>query len=1153
MSADNTRGNLIFLAKMPPPFTRLLMSLLFLSLGPSLLIAQIGGTKFERLTGKDGLSQSTVRAILQDCTGFLWFGTDDGLNRYDGYSFKIYKRQQHDSNSLSHNMIWCLWEDRDEVLWIGTEMGLNSLDPKKMLFRRYLHEADQNNSLSHNSIRALREDRHGDLWVGTNSGLNRLNRETGRFERFFASPGNKTSLSDSRIRFLYEDSDGTLWIGTYHGLNRFDRESNSFVQYYPNPGDTPEDSRNRVRCMVQDQNGRLWIATNEGLHAFDPAADEFISTASNLGDDFSLHGESLRALHVDKAGDLWVGTINGLRHFDHEIGTFFNHQFDALDPYSISSNEIRSIYQDRGGIIWVGTYMGGLNKFDSNKTKFVHYHKDNAYPARINHNQVKAFYEDDSRKIWIGTNGGGLNVFDRSKRDYSYYLPEANDPTSLSSDRIYAICQDRTGSVWIGTNGGGLEKVLFSPSPQRKILGFNHYKHNSEDPSTISSDRVRCIIEDHAGILWIGTFDSGLNRFDPQTETFITYSHDPENPHSLSNDTVQTQYEDSHEVLWVGTRNGLNRFHPDQGSFTLYRSSLSDESSLSDNSVLSIHEDSSGALWVGTHGGLNKFDRENEVFEHFHEEDGLPNRVVYGILEDAQGFLWLSTNKGVAKFDPRAETFKSYDTRDGLQGEEFTIGASYKSPNGEMFFGGNQGFNAFSPEKIIDNPHVPPVVITDFQLFNVSVGIGGDHRWPLEQSITFSESLKLRHRENSVSFEFAALDFSAPEKNQYAYILEGFESEWNYTQQRRFATYTNLPQGEYVLRLKGSNDNGIWNEEETALRITVVPPFWKTLGFQLFLGIFIVGSVILGYRMRIKTMKIRQQKLEWQVAERTEELSQKTLQVSEQKDQLEKLLHELQETQAQLIQSAKMASLGDLVAGIVHEINSPMGALRSSMDVSVRGLNKILDGLERFGTCEEFKDNQEMQLASTVLRDNLLTSSTARERLETIIAGLKRFAMMDSVTLQEADVNRGIESTLSVLNKEMGDRIRVVKELSELPEIACYPGEINQAFLNLIRNAVQAIENEGVITIRTWASGSRVFIEIEDTGCGMKTEQLENLFELKFTKSQSRVKLGLGLAISYQVVSRHKGEIQVESLVGKGSKFTVVLPINLRIDQSESR
>jgi ligand-binding sensor domain-containing protein/signal transduction histidine kinase len=1127
------------------------MLLLFLSVGPCLLIGQIGGIKFEYLSVGDGLSQSTVRSILQDQTGFMWFGTGDGLNRYDGYSFRIYKRHPQNSNSLSHNLIWCLWEDRDGILWIGTDMGLNSLDPKKERFQRYLNEPGQSDSLSENSVRAVCEDRFNDLWVGTNSGLNRLNRESGIFERFLTANGDNTSLSDNRIRSLYVSSDGTLWVGTFHGLNRFDRQSDSFVRYYPNPGDTPEYSRNRVRCIVEDKNGLLWVATNQGLHAFDPGEDRFTLVFSDPAEDSSLCGESIRALHVDQAGDLWVGTTTGLSRFDRELGAFFCHQFDAQDPYSISTNEIRSIYQDRGGIVWIGTYMGGLNKFDNNKTKFAHYHKDNIYPARINHNEVRAFYEDEFGQIWIGTNGGGLNVFDRDKRAYSYYLPQANDPKSLSSNRIHAIFQDRSGSLWIGTNGSGLEKALFSPSSMRQIVGFKHFKHNPDDTSTLSSDRVRCIIEDHAGILWIGTFEGGLNRFDPQAEIFSSYMHDPENPNSLSNDTVYSLYEDSQGILWVGTRGGLNRFHRQRGNFIRYKTSLSDATSLSNDSVLSIHEDGSGILWFGTYGGLNKFDREKEIFDHYYEEDGLPNEVIYGILEDTQGFFWLSTNKGVTKFDPRTEIFKSYNTRDGLQGEEFAIGAFYKSRGGEMFFGGNQGFNAFYPENIIDNPHKPPVVVSDFQLFNVSVGIGGNHRWPLEQTITFSESIKLHHRENSVGFEFSALDFSAPEKNQYAFILDGFETEWNYTQHRRFAAYTNLPQGKYVLRLKGTNDNGVWSEEETTLRITVVPPFWKRLGFQLFLGFFIIGSALLGYRMRIRTMKIQQQKLERQVAERTEELSQKTQQVSEQKDRLEELLHELQETQAKLIQSAKMASLGDLVAGIVHEFNSPMGALHGSVDVSMRGLNKILDGLDKFGSLEEFKDNQEMKRAISVLRDNLLTSSDARERLETIISGLKRFAMMDSVTRQQVDINRSIESTLSVLKKEMGDHIRVVKEFEELPEIACYSGEISQVFLNLIRNAVQAIEDEGVITIRTWAKESQVFIEIEDTGRGMKSDQLENLFELSFTKSQSRVKMGLGLAISYQVVSRHNGEILIESHEGKGSKFTVILPICMQVDQSE--
>jgi ligand-binding sensor domain-containing protein/signal transduction histidine kinase len=1104
---------------------RLFILLFFLSLGSTLLTAQIGGAKFERITGSSGLSLSTVRAILQDQTGFLWFGTDDGLNRYDGYSFKIYKRQSHDSNSLSHNMIWCLLEDRNEVLWIGTEMGLNSLNPKKERFHRYLTEVGQAKSLSHNSVRALCEDINGDIWVGTNDGLNRLNQKTGEFETFYTSSSDKTSLSDSRIRSFFVDSEGTLWIGTYNGLNRFDRETRSFVRYYPNPGETPEQSRNRVRCIVQDQKGLLWIGTNAGLYAFDPDAEAFIPSASIFGEDHSMCGESIRALLVDRAGNLWVGTINGLSRYNRTTGAFICHQFDAQDPYSISSNQIRSIYQDRGGIVWIGTYMGWLSKFDFNKTKFVHYHKDNLYPARINNNEVKAFYEDDYGKIWIGTNGGGLNIFDRAKREYSYYLAQTNDPGSLSSNRVYAIQEDQSGSVWLGTNGGGLARVIFGPSPQRKLLGFKKYRHLPEDPSTLSSDRIRCIIEDYTGFLWIGTFENGVNRLDPRTETFIRYTHDPNNPQSLSNDTVQALYEDSHKILWVGTRTGLNRFHPENGSFTAYRADLNDDTSLSDNSVLSIHEDGFGVLWVGTHGGLNKFDRDKEVFDHYHEEDGLPNEVVYGILEDTQGNLWLSTNKGVARFDPRTEIFKSYDTKDGLQGEEFAIGAYYKSPKGEMFFGGNQGFNSFYPEKIIANPHIPPVVITDFQLFNVSIGIQGDNKWPLEQTISYSKAIKLHHRENSISFEFTALDFSSPEKNQYAYMLEGFETEWNYTKQRRFAAFTNLPQGNYVLRLKGSNDSGVWNEEGAVLRITVVPPFWKRLGFQLFVGFFIVGSVLLVYKIRIAAMKRQQQKLERQVAERTEELK---------------------ETQAQLIQSAKMASLGDLVAGIVHEFNSPMGALNSSTDVSIRGLNKILDGLEGFDTLQEFKENREIQRAVSVLRDNLLTSTDARERLGTIITRLKQFARMDSLTLQECDINRGIESTLSVLRQDMGDRIHVVKEFDDLPKIKCYPGELNQVFLNLIRNAIQAIEDEGTITIQTWSSDSNIFIEIKDTGCGIEDERLKDLFELTFTRSQSRVKLGLGLAISYQVVSRHNGEILVQSQPGKGSTFTVILPIDLQ-------
>lgn len=1130
--------------KQSPLKSKLFYYLLFyLAICPLLLEGQIGDAKFEHLSTNDGLSQSSVRAILQDQTGFLWLGTGDGLNRYDGYNYLIYKKIPQNSNSLSHNMIWSLWEDRAGIIWIGTDMGLNRLDPRVEQFTRYLKNPYRSNSLSENSVRAVLEDSHDELWVGTNRGLNRLNRQTGEFEHFYFIEGDNNSLSDSRIRFLFESSGGTLWIGTYHGLNRYDRITNSFTRYFPNPGDSTAYSQNRIRCMVQDKNGLLWIGTNAGLHSFDPETEIFDPDGTIYPRDSVLCGESIRSLLMDQSGNLWVGTTSGLSRYDQELKAFFCHRFDSQNQYSLSINEIRSLYQDRGGIVWIGTYMGGLNKFDYNKTKFAHYHKDNSYPAHINHNEVRAFHEDKFGQIWIGTNGGGLNVFDRQARSYTYFMNIRNKSTSIGSNRIYAILKDRKGTFWLGTNGNGIEKVILSRSKNQKIIGFEHFRHDPEDPFSLSSDRIRCLIEDHAGIIWIGTFDRGLSRFDPITQTFLNFPHEPDNTSSLSNNTVYSLFEDSRNVLWVGTRSGLNRYKPELGCFVRYRTLLDDPKSLSDESILSIHEDNSGNLWFGTYAGLNKFDRENETFIHYMEGIGLTNDVVYGILEDKQGFFWLSTNKGVAKFDPITETSKSYDTRDGLQSEEFAIGAFYKSPSGQMFFGGNKGYNAFWPENIEDNPNTPPVVFTDFQLFNVSLGIGGNNRWPLKKSITFSDAIKLNHRENSIAFEFSALDFAAPEKNQYAYILEGFESEWTFTKKRHFVAYTNLPHGKYTLRLKGSNDNGIWNVNETTLQINIVPPFWKMLGSQIIIGFFIIGSVLLAYRLRIRSMKTQQQKLERQVAERTEELSLKTQQVLEQKNRLEELLNELQETQSQLIQSAKMASLGDLVAGILHEFNSPMGALQGSLDVSTRGLNKILDGLDKYCSSEEISGDKAMQRAISVMRENLLTSSNACDRLEAIIAGLRSFAMMDSMTLQQMDINSGIESALSMLNKEMGNRISVKKEFFEIPQIACHPCEINQVFLNLIRNAIQAIENKGVITIRTKNTAADIVIEIEDTGCGMSPEHLENLFEINFTESQSRVKLGLGLAISYQVISRHNGEIHVESQEGKGSKFTITLPI----------
>jgi len=1363
-------------------------------------LSQKTSVKFEHISIDQGLSESTVRSIWQDSKGFMWFGTGDGLNRYDGYKFTIYKRNPKEPNSISHNMIWSIFEDSDSILWIGTDLGLNRFDYKIDQFTRYIHDPADTTTISHNSIRAIFEDHLGNLWIGTNGGLNRFDRETNQFTRYFSSPDDTTSLSSSRIRSLFEDRSGDLWIGTYRGFNKFDRETGKFTRYYTHPDDTTRASLNIIRTIVEDRNGIFWIGTNHGLHTFNPKIEQFNHYFNDPADNFSICSNSIRSVIRDSTGDLWIGTTAGLNRFDRENNRFIRYQSGLYDPFSLSVNEIRSLFEDRSGILWVGAYNGGLNKFDRKKTKFKHYHKDNIYPASINHNTVQAFHEDDFGKVWIGTNGGGLNIFDRNARRYSYYTHDPGNPASLSSDRIYAICEDKNGNVWLGTNGEGINKVIFSHSKGKRVINkFVHFQHDPNDSLSLSDDNVRVIYEDRAENLWIGTFGGGINLFDRQNNRFTRFKNNPKDPKSISNNVVYVIYEDRQGELWIGTRHGLNRFDREKRSFIRYMADFNNPNSLSDKSVLSIYEDQAGMLWIGTYGGLNKLDRSREMFSHYNEQDGLPNDVVYGILEDIEGNLWLSTNKGLAKFNPKTETFQNYDVKDGLQGNEFNLGAYYQNKNGEMFFGGNNGYNAFYPHKIVDNPHIPPVVITDFQLFNKSIGIEGENSYPFQKAITFSDAIKLSCRENIISFEFAALDYSAPEKHQYTYILEGFDENWNYTQSRRFVTYTNLSPGDYAFKVKGTNNNGVWNEQGVVLKIRIVPPFWQTTLFKIFAAVFFVGFIYAAYRLKIRAIEMHRQMLEKEVAERTEELVTKNKQISLQKsklvqtldrlkkgeeqyrgifesvrdgliifdddgniveanpeacrahgysrdeflklngkdlvhpnyysnfkrfkdqltsgdqfsaesvnlrkdgstfhvevrgtnfsyngklhrlavvrditerrkaeemlrryeliissstelmalldtqyvhlaindaylkfynrkredilgrpvseifgnrvftefmkdrldecvrgkevyyyewfdlathgrkymyvvyipviekdrsvsgvvvsikdvtelqeknDQLAQLLKELKDTQSQLIQSAKMASLGNLVAGIVHEINSPMGVLTSSTDVTIRAITKIIDGIETSKSLGDIQNNQQIQKAMDALQNNTQITIEARERINKIINSLKRFVLLDSVAFHKADVHEGIESTISLVQHELGTRIKIRKEFGKLPEIFCYPGELNQVFLSLIQNAITAIKNQGTITIRTSSEKNFVKIEIGDDGTGIPPKQLQRLFEFSLTSDASRVKMGSGLAISYQIIDKHNGKIDVTSEVGKGSRFTITLPIDPRV------
>ncbi len=830
--------------------TMLLFSLLLLAMFGMTNAADRASVRFEELSLEEGLSQTIVECITQDQRGFMWFGTEDGLNRYDGYTFTVLRHDPENPNSLVYNHILSLLVDRAGYIWIGTfDSGLDRFDPYSENFTHYRYDAGNPQSLSNDHVISIFEDSSGYLWVGTMLGLNRLNRETGSFTRYIYDPDDLHSISHNTVRVIYEDHSGTLWIGTEGGgLNRYDRENDRFIRYVTDPDNPSSISHNSIRAIHEDISGVLWIGTvGGGLNALDKDRRSFTRYLHDPDDPKSLSHDQVYAIHEDRTGTLWIGTNGGgLNRFDRRNQTFTHYINDPSDPSSISYNEIYDIFEDQSGVIWLGTYGGGINKFDSKRKKFELYRPRPGDPNSLSQPIVWTIYEEeDTGILWIGTHGGGLNRLDRNRNTWTHYRHDPEDPHSLTSDIVRVVYEDSRGTFWVATHGGGL-CIL-----DRKTGRFSAFRHDPNDPSSISSDQLRSVYEDRSGTLWFGTNGGGLNRMDRASGTFTRYSHDPDDPESLSNDYVRVFYEDIEGNFWIGTQGGgLEEMDRETGLFTHYKNVPDDTNSVSSDYVFSILEDDAGILWIGTWGGgLNRFDKKRGLFSHYTVEDGLASNSVYGGLMDEQGNIWISTNNGISRFTPRTETFKNYTVDDGLQGNEFNGNSFFKSSSGEMFFGGTYGLTTFYPHEIKDNPYVPPVVITSFSKFNKEV--------KFDKPLSDIDELLLSHKDYVFSFEFAALDYSAPSKNQYAYRMKGLDEDWIPTgSDKRFAYYTTLPPGRYEFMVKGSNNDGLWNEEGTSVKIRITPPFHQTWWFRAIVFLTFVLLVRIWYDRRMRNTRI---------------------------------------------------------------------------------------------------------------------------------------------------------------------------------------------------------------------------------------------------------------------------------------------------------
>jgi signal transduction histidine kinase/ligand-binding sensor domain-containing protein len=861
--------------------------------------------RFQHFSLDEGLSQTSVRSLLEDSKGFIWVGTEDGLNRFDGYRFEVFRPDPEDSNSLSEGIIRALIEDNKGFIWIGTyQGGLNRLDPRTRQFTRYRYQPNQANSLSDDRVSAILEGPSGTIWVGTAVGLDRFDPSNDQWRHFTlrrAAEGGSPSVG---VLALHEDSSGVLWVGTTAGLARFDPVEMRLF-YHAEFSDEDGGARDpAVQAIWEDRDGDLWVGTvRSGLLHLDRERREIARYAFDPDDPTSLSGDSVSAIYEDPWGVLWIGTDGGLNRFNPLADRFVRYQHDPREPSSLSDDQIDCLLGDRSGGLWIGTAYGGLDRYDRRSEQFVIYKAEGRNPDRSNTDAIWSIYEDKFGYLWLGTNGSGLERFDRETGSWRYFQHDPEDRNSLSNDVVMTIIGDDT-DLWVGTWGGGLDRLDLNGRR------FRQYRFDAGDPNSISSDVVWVVYEDSGGGLWIGT-DNGLNFFDRSLNRFIRYLHDPGDPNSISSNLLGAIYQDRSGTLWVGTHGGLNRFDPDRQEFRRYQHDPDDPGSLSNDIVFAIYEDMAGRLWLGTYGGgLNRFDPESETFAHFRVKDGLPNDVVYGILEDDQGNLWLSTNNGLARFNPETEEFFNFDIVDGLQAREFNYNAYFKSRGGEMFFGGVAGVNAFYPDHITANSYVPPVELT-------SMSQGGEPL-ALDRDMPYVTDLAFQWPDNNLEFEFTALSFFQSDQNQYAYRLDGFDSGWNEIGTQRIGRYTNIPSGTYTLRLRGSNNDGVWNIEGRTLQLTFEPPLWGTWWFRGGVGLLLVTLAVGVYGLRIRGERQRRMHLETLVRERTQSLEERTAEIERRSRELEALFRADEELDRYLSLEEKFQGLVDIAVDILH-------------------------------------------------------------------------------------------------------------------------------------------------------------------------------------------------------------------------------------------
>lgn len=1077
------------------------------------LHAQYDQYRFARLDITQGLSHNEVNCLLRDEKGFLWIGTMSGLNRYDGYKFKIFRHDVADTSSINDDFVEKILEGPGHTLWVSTRNGFNIYDPLTEKFDRnpqnFLNSIHVPGGNITGNIMDIRKDLSGNYWFLTSlSGIYKYNAAAKKTDRFFHQPRDTSSLYAGNIAAFTLDNTGDFWIIYKDGmLEKMDGRNFRIIyrnqtikDYFPN--DVLD-----YRLYVDKQND-LWIYSSNGAKGI-----FYLNTSTrsmgHLGKGAGkarLNTDIVNGVIQDGKNRIWIATdhggINLLDKKNFSVQYLLNREDD---DNSLSQNSINTIYKDKDDIIWIGTYKKGISYHHTDIMKFPLYRPRLLEAKKLGYDDVNRFVEDAKGNLWIGTNGGGLLYFNRQNGHYTQYLHDSSDRHSLTNDVIVSLWVDREQKLWIGTYYGGLD--CFDGKT------FRHYRHDDKDTSSLADDRVWEIFEDSQRRLWIGTFANGLDLLQRNTGRFVHFK--PFAPNSVRSTYITGLTEDSKGNLWIATAYGVNVLEKETGRFLYYtHDDTHPSTTLSNNNTYSVREDTRGLIWIGTREGLDVFDPVTGQFKTFRIRDGLPDNTVMELQTDDSDNLWVSTPNGLSNVLVTMDSsrriscrFRNYDASDGLQGKEFNENAALKTRNGEMIFGGANGFNIFNPRQIQYNHKNQALILTDLQVFNKSVGIGErpEGHVILSQALSSTKGITLHYNENVFSIEFASLNFSNPEKVRYAYRLEGFNQQWLMTNEKtRVATFTNLDPGDYVFKVRTAGENGGWNPEELSLNIKILPPFWKTPLAYVFYGLLLAGLLVLARRMIVQRARMRF--------------------VIEQERKEAQRLHDLDNMKIRFF------------TNVSHEFRTPLSLILTPMDKIIRDT-----------------DNPARKSQFQLIHRN------ARRLLNMVNQ------LLDFRKLEEQELK---------LNLSKGDIIKFIRELSfsfadmaekkkidfsfhtSIPAlITCFDQDkLERIVFNLLSNAFKFTHDEGRISVEVHllpATGPEeqglLQLVIKDTGIGIEKDNQEKIFERFFQDavpgSMVNQGSGIGLAITREFVKLHQGSIHVESSPGQGSSFTVLLPV----------